>query len=94
MSQEYYDQVNGLSPKLREIHDYCYDVFGRPNHDRSLQIAIGRLCVISDDWDTFKKNCNEFFYSKFDNYDLIIDIAWHCYCNGIMVGLDIAKDAA
>lgn len=81
----YYEHVATLPPELLEIHEYCWDVTGRPNFERSYQVAIGRLCEISNDWEQFHDHCDKFFFNKEGVREMDLDIAWHCYIKGMTV---------
>ncbi len=80
----YYEHVASLPPQLQAINERCWDMTGRPNFDNSYQISIGMLCEISDDWDSFQKNCKEFFFEdNINQHDL--SLAWHCFVKGMIV---------
>lgn len=81
----YYEHVAQLPDNLHEIHEYCFDITGRPNFEYSYQIALGRLCAISDHWDEFKRNCDQFFFNKEGVDPLHLNLAWHCYVKGMTV---------
>jgi hypothetical protein len=81
----YYEHVADLPENLRDIHDYCWDLTGRPNFDRSLQIAIVRLLEISPDFPTFESNCKTFFFNYSELGPFTVDLAWHCYIKGMIM---------
>lgn len=83
---DYYEHVASLPPALLEINEFCWDVTGRPNFDMSYQIALGRLCAISNDWEEFDANCVKFFFNTQEMGNrLHREIAWHCYIKGMVV---------
>lgn len=81
----YYEHINNLPKDLYDIHCSCWDDTGRPKHDRPYQVAIGKLCEVSDDWCEFKSNCVKLFYDQKNVSEFDLDLAWHCYIKGMRV---------
>lgn len=79
----YYEHINNLPNVLYDIHCSCYDDMGRPKLDRPRQVAIGKLCELSNDWCEFKSNCTKLFYNQEDVSEFEIELAWHCYIKGL-----------
>ena len=63
-TMNYYEHTASLPPALLAINEACWDMTGRPLYEHSYQIAIGKLCEISNDWDQFKANCDQFFFNE------------------------------
>jgi len=81
----YHQHVATLPAPLMEIYDKYWDVTGRPLYELSYQTTMGKLCEISDDWDTFKANCDRFFFNEKLKEEQTLRLAWHCYAKGIIV---------
>lgn len=82
---DYYEHTASLPPVLRDIYEACWDMTGRPLYEHSYQIAIGKLCEISNDWDQFKANCDQFFFNEEGKKEQTLSLAWHCYIKGMHV---------
>lgn len=82
---DYYEHTAALPPALLAINEECWDMTGRPLYEHSYQIAIGKLCEISNDWDEFKANCDKFFLNEDGKKEQTLGLAWHCYIKGMHV---------
>ena len=82
---DYYEHTASLPPALQAINEACWDMTGRPLYEHSYQIAIGKLCEISNDWDQFKANCDQFFFNEEGKKEQTLSLAWHCYIKGMHV---------
>lgn len=92
---DYYEHVASLPDNLREINEFCWDMTGRPNFNHSYQIALGRLCAISNDWVEFDAYCDKFFFNSGEmGKPLEREIAWHCYIKGMHVLTDKLSEKA
>lgn len=92
----YHEHINthiaALPENLQKIHTQLWDESGRPTYENSYIIALGKLCVMSNDWDEFSKNCKKFFYESVD--ELHMDLAWHVYAKGVITGSNISYASA
>ena len=90
--KEWYTLVAEMPPKFQAIAEELWDITGRPNHEQSYVIALGKLLDMSEKISEFKANYQILFPEK-DITDWATDIMLNEYWNLYMFGIERCRRA-
>lgn len=85
MSKTWFDYLVDMPEEIRNVALEMWDETGRPRHEHSYPIAMGRLLDLSDDYDGFIERYKQLFPER----DVVVPLVgelhnyWMCYVYGM-----------